>query len=117
MCPKVCSSITVGLQVLHLLVDLLVEVNVCLEVTVLVLPFVLEGTQLLLELSGAVMGESRTKKCESEFLVCSTDNVGLAKLVNTGLNRGILHNDLELSIAHGRIKQIFGGSKIIKIFK
>ncbi len=62
MCPRVYSSIAIGLQVLLLLVDLLVAGNVCLEVTVLVLPSVLEGAQLLLKLYGAVLGEYRTKQ-------------------------------------------------------
>ncbi len=117
MCPKVYSSVTVCLQALHLLVDLLMLVNVCLEVTVLVLPFVIEGAQLILNLSSTSLGELWAKNREPEFLVCSMDIAGLARLVNTDLSRGILYDDLELSITHGRIKQICGGSQVKHILE
>ncbi len=92
------SSITISLHALHLLINHLVLGNVRLKVAVLVLPFILEGAQLLLDLSSAVLGKSQTKKCEAEFLVLSTDNVGFAKLVHTGPSGGILHDSLKHSI-------------------
>ncbi len=81
-----------------MLVDFLMLGNVCLEVTVLVLSFVREGAQLLLEVSGGALGESQTKKHEPKFLVRSTYIASLAELVNTGLSRGILLENLEPSI-------------------
>ncbi len=51
-----------------------------------------------------MLDTTQTKKCKLEFHVCSTDIADLAKLVDTGLRRGILYDNLELSIEHGRIK-------------
>ncbi len=45
------------------------------------------------------------------------DITGLAKLVNTGLSRGILCDNLELGITHARIKQILGGSQVMHVLK
>ncbi len=61
---KIDTSITVGLEVLHLLIDLLVLGNVRLKVVSLILPFVLEGAELLFELSSALLCETGPKERE-----------------------------------------------------
>ncbi len=50
-------SITIVLEVLLLLIDLLVASNICPEVIGCKLPLVLKGTQLLLELSSTALGK------------------------------------------------------------
>ncbi len=81
-----------------MLVDLLVVSDVRLEVVVLVLALVLEGTQLLLKLLGLALSKTQSKKCGLEFLIGSAEIVGLAELVNTGLCRGLLDNELEFAL-------------------
>ncbi len=81
----------------------------------LVLPFVLERPEFILKLSGRVLGDSWAKKREPEFPLHSTDIASLAKLVNAGLGRGILHDNLELSIAHCRVQHILRGSEVIHV--
>ncbi len=107
LCPKIDTGIAISLEVLHLLEYLLVSGNVRLEVTVLVFPFVLEGTELFFELSSASLGEAGSKESEPQLQVCSAEIAGLAELVNAGLSRGILCDDLEFGIAHGQIKKVF----------
>ncbi len=72
-CPKVDPSITVVLEVLHLLKDLFVARSICLEVAVVEFPFVLVGLKVLFELSGSALGKSQTKKGGPEFSVHSTN--------------------------------------------
>ncbi len=83
---RVISSITIALEVLHLLEDLLVACNIHLEVIGLVLPLVLEGAQLFLELPSAILGKAWSKEHNLEFLEGSTHIAGLAKLINADLS-------------------------------
>ncbi len=69
MCTKVNTSITVGLEVLHLLEDFLVSWDVRLKVAPLELSFVLEGSELFLKLSGASLCETRPKERELQLLL------------------------------------------------
>ncbi len=64
MSTKIDTSITVDLEVLHLLIDLLVSGDVHLKVISLILPFVLEGAELFFELSGTLLCETGPKECE-----------------------------------------------------
>ncbi len=61
---KINTIITFGLEVLHLLVDLLVSGNVRLRVISLILPFLLEGSELFFKLSGASLCETGPKEHE-----------------------------------------------------
>ncbi len=65
---RVNSIITIMLEVLHLLEDLLMAGNVYLEVISLVLTLVLEGAQFNLELPSAMLGKAWSKECNLEFL-------------------------------------------------
>lgn len=91
--------------------------NVHLEVIVLVLSLVLQGPEFFFKLAGVALGKSQAKKCESEFLVRGTEIAGLVKLVDTGLGRGVLRDDLFLSIAHRRVMQILGGVQVMQILE
>ncbi len=99
MSTRINPSITIVLEVLHLLEDLLVAGKVHLEVVGLEFPLVLEGTKLLLKLSSMALVKTWTKKCKLEFLECSADILHLAELVDSGLSWGLFHNDLEFGIA------------------
>ncbi len=99
MSARIDASITIILEVLHLLVDLFMGSNV-LEVLVLVLTPVLEGSKLLLKLPCLVLSENWSKKRGPEFLVGSADIAGLTELVDAGLCGGLLNNELEFGIAH-----------------
>ncbi len=55
-------SITIIIEVLQLLEDLLVTSNIHLEVVVLEFPLVLKGTDLLFKLSSMVLGETWAKE-------------------------------------------------------
>ncbi len=103
---------TIVLEVVHLLEDLLVVGKICLGVICLVLPFVLEGVQLLLSL---VLGKTWSKKCVLEFLESSTDIMGLVELVDAGLSR-VLHNNNEFSLTFCRINGILGRSEVMHFF-
>ncbi len=61
---EINTSITIGLEVLHLLIDLLVSGDVHLKVVSLILPFVLEGAELFFELSGVLLCETGPKERE-----------------------------------------------------
>ncbi len=111
------SSIIIILEVLHLLEDLLMASNIHLEVVGLKLPLVLEGMQLLFELSGVALGKTWTKKLELKFLEGSVDVAGLVELINGGLSRGLFGNNPEFGIAHGRINNKLGGSVVIHLLE
>ncbi len=98
---RIDASVTIILEVLHLLVDLFVVSNLHLEDLVLVLMSVLKGAQVLLELPCLVLGKTRSKERGLEFLVGGTGIVGLAELINAGLCRGRFNNEIEFGITHG----------------
>ncbi len=62
--PNINSSITISVEVFHLLKNFLVTGKICLEVVVLVFPLVLERGQFVFELPSMVLSELRTKKSE-----------------------------------------------------
>ncbi len=95
-CAGVDARVTVVLELLHLLVNLLMTGNIQLEVVVFMLAFALEGMQLFLELPSPMLSETRAKKCDLKFLEGSTDIAGLAKCFDANLCRGLLNNNLEL---------------------
>ncbi len=95
--PAVNPSITINFEVLHLLVNLLVAGNVCLEFVTLESPFVLEGMELIFQLSDAMLGETWTKKCKFELPVCGAKVAGLAELINAHLGWGPLTVILSLA--------------------
>ncbi len=56
--------------------------NIRLEVVGLVLPFVLEGVQLLFKLPHPALSKAWSEKRDLEFLKSSADIAGLAELVD-----------------------------------
>ncbi len=61
-CANVNPSISIILEILHMLVDLLVAGNIGLEAVGLLFSLVLEGAKFLLKLSSTTLGKTPTKK-------------------------------------------------------
>ncbi len=102
------ASVTVILEVLHLLVDLLVAGNIELKVVLLVLALVLEVVQIFFQLSGAALGKTRAKKRGLKFLEGGTNIAGLAKLVDADLCRGLFNDTFELCITCSKVTAYLG---------
>ncbi len=71
--------------------------------------------ELLLKLSGTTLGKTMAKKSNLEFLVGGKDIVGLAELIDAGLGKGLLNNDPEFGITHGRVNSKLWGSYVRQV--
>ncbi len=91
--------------------------NIHLEVVGCKPPLALEGVQLLLKLPGPMLSKNGSKKHDLKFLEGSANIAGVAELIDTGLCRGLLDNELEFGISHGRINDILTGSLVIHCFE
>ncbi len=88
------ARVTIVLDVLHLLVDLLVRGNKQLEVIVLVLAPVSKIAQLFFELNGTTLGKPRAKERGLKFLEGGMNVAGLVKLIYAHFSRGLFYDQL-----------------------
>ncbi len=64
-----------------------------------------------------MLGETWSKKLELEFLECGANIAGLVELVDTGHCSGVGYNDLEFSVSHSLVKEVFRGTKICQFLE
>ncbi len=96
------SSVTIILEVLHLLEDLFMAGNLCLEFVVLEFPLVLEGTELLFKLPSATLNPDQEEILE--FLERSADIAGLVERVDAGLGTMILSPAKQMAKSRTQLK-------------